>query len=405
MRVLIFEPKFVGHFLGFAAVTANAFAELGCRVTMALPSKARDTDQASIKLVDLPENVDIRFDIDVPKLYQKWTNAKFETAALSVALDDVPTDQLVLPSGDFVLSGLIKNGALRRRLRSLDGVDLVLHNCHQVYPKLGARQRCWCVLDRLAVSLARGIRLHTVDPFAMSSAAVSRMSIFGNPVHPLPHFRVVPANPPSQAEARAKLRLPAAGRMLGSVGDLGRRKGTELLIKSFVLSQPGPNCYLVLFGLLSGTAKQILEEHRPLVEQGKIICHDSFVSDSDFYNFFYAMDAIWAGFPHQVGIASTQLYAAEARRPIISSNYGAVGWLTTEYGLGRAFPGTVEAMTAAISWFQQSEQWRPDPQGLERLLSYHTTEEFNKHITYGVRQRLSVPTREGTSKSAEERAV
>ena len=405
MRVLLFEPKFVGHFLGFAAVTARAFAELGCHVTMLLPSKAQGTDQAKIKLVDLPENVDVRFSIDVPKLYQKWTNAKFETDALGIALDDVPTDHLVLPSGDFLLSGLMLKRNLRQRLRRLGGVDLVLHNCQQVYPDLGVKQRCRCLWDRLAVSLARGIRLHTVDPFATSPMAVSQMALFGNPVHPLPHFVDVPADPPSQEAARAALHLPTQGKMLGSIGDLGRRKGTELLIESFVRSQPPSGSHLVLYGLLSGPAKQVLAEHQKMIDQGQIVCHDRFVNDSDFYQFFRAMDAIWAGFPRQVGIASTQLCAAVAGRPVISSNYGGVGWLTNEYGLGRAFPGTITQMSDAISWFQQTDRWRPDPQGLERLLSYHTTENFNYHITAKVRQRLSAPTKNGSLELAEEGAA
>lgn len=388
MHVLVFEPKFVGHFLGFAAVTANAFAELGCHVTILLPAQARDTEQAKIKLADLPENVEVRFEIDVPKLYQKWVNAKFETEALSIALDNIAIDHLVLPSGDFILTGLLKNAALRRRLKSLPGVDLVMHNCQQVYPELGIRQRCKCILDRLTVSLAKGIRLLTVDPYATSPASVSHMALYGNPVQPLPHFREVPANPPSMSEARRRLGLPSTGKILGSVGDLGRRKGTELLINSFAGSNPGPNQYLALFGLLSGTAKQTLREHQSLVDSGQIIFRDSFVSNRDFEDFFYAMNALWAGFPHQVGIASTQLYAAEANRPVISSNYGAVGWLTEEFGLGRAFPGKLDAMTQAITWFFGSEDWHPDQAGRERLLNCHTTENFNRHLTAALRTRL-----------------
>lgn len=391
MRVLIFEPKYVGHFLGFAAVTAKAFAELGCQVTMLFPQDAQGTDQARIKLADLPKNVEVRFSIDVPKLYKRWINATFETKALALALDEETTDHLVLPSGDFILSGLLKNGKLRRRLRALGSVDLVLHNCQQVYPELGVKRRCMCFLDQLAVSLARGIRLHTVDVFATSPTAVSRMSLFGNPVHPLPHFLEITANPPNQLEARSALNLPATGKMLGSIGDLGRRKGTELLIESFARSEPQSNDYLVLFGLLSGTAKQELEKCRRLVDQGQIICRDRFVSDDVFHNFFYAMNAIWAGFPHQIGIASTQLFAALAARPVIASDYGAIGWLTNEYGLGRAFPGNVEAMTAAISWFQKTDEFRPDPKGLRKLLNYHTTENFNQHITRALRQKMSVP--------------
>ena len=396
MRVLIFEPKFVGHFLGFATITARAFAELGCRVTMVLPRLAEQTAQASIKLANLPENIEVRYSADVPKLYQRWANAKLETQALDLALDGVPTDHLVIPSGDFVLCGLLKNRQLRRRLQSLGGVDLVVHNCQQVYPQLGIRQTCWSLLDRLAVSLARGIRLHSVDPFATSSAASSHAALIGNPVHALPHFCEDPPNPPSQVEARAKLGLPSTGRMLGSAGDLGRRKGTELLLDSFVRSRPPQYGHLVLLGRLSGTAKQIIKENQPLVDQKQIICRDEFVPESDFANFFYAMDAIWAGFPRQIGIASTLLYAAAANRPVIASDYGCVGWMTEQFGLGKSQPATLAAMTDAISWYHETSDWRPDPQGVRRLLEYHTTENFNRHITQQLRRRMSISAGDST---------
>ena len=405
MRVLIFEPKYVGHFLGFAAVTAKAFSQLGCQVTLVFPRKAESTDQASIKLADLPDEVNICYTIDVPKLYMRWINAEFETEALSLVLDEISTDHLVLPSGDFVLSGLLKKGRLRRRLKALGGVDLVLHHCHQVYPDLGIRQRSKCFLDRIAVSLARGIRLMTVDPFATSSDSVSHMAIWGNPVQPLPHFRETILEPRGQDEARSSLGLPSDGKLLGSIGDLGRRKGTELLIKSFARSKPDPNNYLVLFGLLSETAKQELAEHQELVDRGQIISRDRFVSDDEFHQFFPAMDAIWTGFPHQIGIASTQLYAAEAARPVISSDYGAVGWLTNEYGLGRTFPGNVKSMASAIRWFQQQEDWRPNPDGLERLLDYHTTENFNEHMTRAVRQRMAMPMSDAPIGTVKEEAI
>ena len=387
MRVVIFEPKFVGHFLGFASVAAKAFADLGCDVKLLVPKLAQDTPQSRIKLGDVHENVEVVYDIDVPKIYQKWVNAKLETEALAAALDRYEVDHLVIPSGDFVLSGLIKNGRLRRRVKSLPGIDLVMHNCQQVYPELGIRQTIKCVLDRLAVSLAGRIRLLTVDPYATSNARRSCMAFLSNPVEPLPHFREVVTDRPSKHQARNLIGLPEQGRFFGSIGDLGRRKGTELLIDSYARSGPGENDALVLFGLLSGTAKETLQRHQKLVDEGRVIVRDAFVSESDFLNFFYAMDGIWAGFPHQVGIASTQLFAAEARCPVISSTYGAVGWLTDEYELGRTFQANLRNMSDALSWFHQAGEWAPNEEGVNRLLSYHTTENFCRCLTAALRKR------------------
>lgn len=389
MRVLVFEPKYVGHFLGFAAVTANAFAELGFPTTLLFSREAETTPQASIKLEHLHDQVEVHFVLDVPKLYDRWRNAPLETAALEKALNQFETEHLVIPSGDFLLSGLLTNGRLRRRLRRLGGVDLVLHNCHQVYPDMGIRHYFLSLLDRLALSVNRGICVHSVDPFACSDTLDGRTSLFGNPVRSLPHFRETKLKQMSQAQARQSLGLSARGRMLGSIGDLGRRKGTELLIESFARSEPPPDGFLVLFGLLSGTARQLLSEYHQLVERGSIIVRNEFVSDEEFACFFHAMDAVWAGFPRQIGIASTQLYAAEANKPVIASDYAAVGWLTEEYGLGRTFPADVASMTEAIRWFFSTPGWAPDSEGVRRLLEYHTTENFSRHITDQIRTRAA----------------
>ena len=81
MRVLIYEPKYVGHFLGFATWAANAFARLGYDVVFAVPERAVDTQQAKVKLAQVLPSVDLQYVIDVPRQFDKWKNARFEANA------------------------------------------------------------------------------------------------------------------------------------------------------------------------------------------------------------------------------------------------------------------------------------------------------------------------------------
>jgi hypothetical protein len=387
MKVLVFEPKFVGHFLGFAAHACNAVRAVGCDVVLSVPQRAADSTQAAVKLGSLEPRVEVDFGFDVPVRYDKWVNARFETAALADQLERHRPDHVVVPSGDFVLPGLLRESRLRRRLGDL-GTDLVLHNPRQVYPGIGKRDRLAGLWDQLAVSMSRRLTLHTVDPFATSKHTAWPLGLWGNPVRPLPHFHDRWPQRPSRTDARRALGLPATGRMLGSIGDLGRRKGTELLIKSFVRADPGPDVALVLFGILSRTAKALLEDLAPWRNSGRIVVRDEFVPECDFRNFLFAVDAIWAGFPWQIGIASTLLHAADAQLPAIASDYGCVGWMTRQYGLGRTYPAEEQAMTDAIRWFEEHTDWRPDPQGTQRLLDYHNTENFERHLTARLRERL-----------------
>ena len=384
MRVLVYEPKYVGHFLGFATWTANAFAKLGHEVIFAVPVNAEGTQQAEVKLASIHPDIDLQFAIDVPLLFEEWKNARFESAALLKDLQRLNPDHVVVPSADFLISSLVINGPLRRALGRLGGVDFILHNCPQAYPTLGPRDAFWRMVDRLAVDLARKIRIHTVDPYATQSESHS-MSLFGSGVLPLPHpFESV--IPRDKAVVRERLGLPSDARVIGSLGDLGVRKGTDLLLRSFYAIED-TSLMLALFGVLSQEIRDIVNERQDLVDSGRIHVCDEFVSDETFGDALFAVDGLWTGYPRQIGISSLLLFAAETQQPVLSSSFGCVGWMTREYGMGRTFEPKVDAAAEAMRWFAEDLEFKPDAAGAKRLLDYHTLENFEEHITAGIRAR------------------
>ena len=119
MRVLVFEPKFVGHFIGFALAACRAFVEVGCEVTLALSRDARGSEAASVKLRDVPKGVQIDYTLEVPKVYRKWTNARLESSALEQSLATRGPDWIVAPRADFLAPGLLLNRRLRQRVARL----------------------------------------------------------------------------------------------------------------------------------------------------------------------------------------------------------------------------------------------------------------------------------------------
>lgn len=386
MRVLVYEPKFVGHFLGFGAAAARAFAEAGAEVVLALSKQGRETPQAAIKLGGLPDRVRVDYACDVPKLYKKWVNARVETAALQRLLEEQPTDWLVVPSADFLVSGLLLRPGLRRRLGRLAGCDLVLHNCRQAYPDVGRREWPSVWLDRLAASLCPSGSLHTVDEYAVSESAAGPIAYGRQEAAFLPHFYEAQLGGVDRSAARARLGLAEEGRWVGSVGDLGRRKGTELLIESFARIDPAEGMRLALFGALSETAKETLQRHASLVESGRIVVRDQYVEESVFNDFFLAMDVVWAGYPRQVGMASTMLYAADARRPVVAVDYGGVAWTVRRYGLGVVGRRDPEALARAI---REAADRPPPAEGADAFLARNSTAGFNRALTARFRDRLA----------------
>lgn len=385
MRVLVFEPKFVGHFLGFAAAAARAFASAGHAVDLVLSSHAEGSTPAEIKLVDLPDSVRVEFTSDTPKLYQKRINGRLESEALATAIDRYQPDWLVVPSADFLIAGLFYRPWLRKRLRGLKGADFVLHNCRQAYPEPAARELVTHWIDRAMISAVGWARLHTVDEYAVSSEAPGSIGLWGAPPRWLPHFYDRGLDRVDPSEARQRLGLAEDCRWIGSVGDLGRRKGTVLLIDSFAATQPTEATRLALFGKLCEASRAALKRHADLVDRGIIHLNDRFVSEQEFLDFFPAVDVVWAGYPWQIGIASTLLFAADARRPVVGIDYGSVGWTVRQYGLGTVCSRDPQAITGAIRSALGPDAAEPHPEGVERLLTSNCTARFNEALTEGVR--------------------
>gem|GEM_PF-6582026 len=385
MHVVVFEPKFVGHFLGFAKSVAAAYLRFGHEVTLCLSKQAEHTLQAQAKLHDLHDEIAVRFVLDVPKNYDKWSCAKSESRALRelLTMSSLDFDHLSIPSADFLLAGLLLRRGLYRNLFTRCSVDAILHNCHHVYPQHGLKQRLSAIISQLTIEACPRLNLFAVDPYAVSKA--TRRLAWTRTVMPLPHHYHRCLDAKSQADARLSLRLPPSGWLVGSAGDLGTRKGTELLIDGFASASLGPNSHLVLLGKQHEVVRKKLNEYGTLVESGRILCCDRFVSDEEFGLFFPAVDLVWAGYPRHIGIASVLLFAADAGRPVLASNYGCVGWMVDRYGLGRCEEPTVSAVASALRWFAEHPDEEPKPAGVQELLAYHNTEQFEETLTQFVR--------------------
>jgi glycosyltransferase involved in cell wall biosynthesis len=343
-----------------------------------VPTKAEQTDQAKVKLAKVDPEIDLQFAMDLPVLYKRWQNARFEGEALVEQLDRFDPELLVLPSADFVLNSLLINRPLRRLLAKLHNADFVVHNFHQAYPTVGPGDAYRRFLDRLSVERSRSVRLHAVDPYATTPRA-RRLSFLPRKILPLPHpyERMVPH---AREEARAMLGLPQADRLIGAIGDLGVRKGIDLLVDSFAQLRRD-DLKLVLLGVLTKPIRDQLATHPELIDRGQIILRDEFMSDEVFHASFYALDAIWAGYPRQLGIASMLLFAADALCPVIASNFGCVSWMTEEYGLGMTFTVDQAGAIEALNRFADACELRVDPDGAARLLGYHTLANFEAEIT------------------------
>ena len=134
--------------------------------------------------------------------------------------------------------------------------------------------------------------VHYIDPVAfdwvlskVGGKAGRKARFIADPVEPL--------SLPTRSKARAMLRLPEHKKLIMSIGLQDHRKGVDYLIRACARWQPAEPASIVLAGKLSAQIRQLVtNEYRHLVDEGRLIVLDRYLSKEDFYACFAAGDLI-----------------------------------------------------------------------------------------------------------------
>jgi glycosyltransferase involved in cell wall biosynthesis len=126
------------------------------------------------------------------------------------------------------------------------------------------------------------------------------------------------ADIPSQSAARARLNLPATGRIVGYLGRLHSHKALDYLVKAFHhVAKSIPDCHLVLAGPDDGF-RQVLEELiRSLDLDGRVI-FTGFVDASARLDLLAACD-LFALVSHSENFGNAGVEALAAGKPVLAS--------------------------------------------------------------------------------------
>jgi hypothetical protein len=104
---------------------------------------------------------------------------------------------------------------------------------------------------------------------------------------------IEPLSPLPTREARAMLRLPEHKKLIMSIGMQDHRKGVDYLIGACALWQPHEPASIVLAGMLSAQIKELVTyQYRHLVDDGRLIVLDRYLSGEDLNACFVAGDLI-----------------------------------------------------------------------------------------------------------------
>ena len=176
--------------------------------------------------------------------------------------------------------------------------------------------------------------VHYIDPVTfdwvlrcIGGNARRRARFIADPIDPLPL--------PTRSRARAMLGLPGHRKLIMSIGMQDHRKGVDYLIRACARWQPIEPASIVLAGMLSAQIRELVTKYYHVVNNGRLIVIDRYLSNEEMNACFAAGDLIATPYrphPHPSAIV---VYAASAGRMVLAANNGWFAYMVPKFSLGR----------------------------------------------------------------------
>jgi glycosyltransferase involved in cell wall biosynthesis len=181
--------------------------------------------------------------------------------------------------------------------------------------------------------------------------------------------------------------VPEGRTLLLFFGDISERKGLRNLLAAVGQlneAEAARTCLAIVGNATQGLESRIqasvaiLEEESPVA----VVRHAGYIDDRAMQAWFDAADVVLAPYPNRYAMSGVQLHAAAHQRPIISPNYGPMGALTRENGLGLGCdPTDINELANAIRASLEPATvpgW--DVQRASQFARTHSHENFAKEI-------------------------
>lgn len=365
-----------------------ALRELSDQVTLAIPAKSVDTDEYRSQLAPFEGRVEIDPWLPTHQCRATW----HKPTEVREAIRRSRADYLYVPHADGYAQviGLHRSLCLPTLPRGIEAEGLLMRGAF-AYPQSGVRASIQAELSMRLSMRGPWDRLHLLDPLVYN-AVKARGGALADHISLLPDPVPLKLNV-SRKEARQRLRLPEDGRYVVSAGALGSRKGTDLLIRAFKQAKRADNDRLLLAGRLTPDMRNLVDhECKELVANDQVIAMDRFISDEEFALAITAADVICTPYRHHIGSASIAIRAASAERFVLASDYGWLGHIVPQFGLGRVCD--VESIDVLSSELTSALDDAPSHRwsgSARRFVAFHSEANFAAVWTARLRERLGMP--------------
>jgi glycosyltransferase involved in cell wall biosynthesis len=218
--------------------------------------------------------------------------------------------------------------------------------------------------------------VHYIDPVAfewvlsnVGGKAARRARLIPDPVEALSF---------PQSKARAMLGLPEHKKLIMSIGIQDHRKGVDYLIGACARWQPAEPTSIVLAGPLSAQIRYLVShEYRHLVDDGRLIVLDRFLSNDEINASCAAGDLIAAPYRPHPHPSSIVLHAVAAGKMVLAANNGWFSYMVPKFSLGRLCnPQNPELLAETLDQALQEAKAHKVSAAAKRLVDFHRSENF-----------------------------
>lgn len=388
MRVLVFETGSGGHALNYQRLLLPAIAQLSDELIVVLRKDALEGEEAQVQLRSMPDGIQWDPALEKPNDSVLKRELAFRRSFCEAVAKHQP-DHIYFPTADAIsqLCGIAAMFGHRDILRGMEA-EVALHRCGFAYPTTSLVKRAMRRLGYWAHTHAPWTRVFCVDVLAYEwvqkrgGAFAKRNFLLPDPIESVADM--------NRTEARHRLHIDSEGPLFGLVGVIDSRKGADVLLAAFKRAILPANAKLLLAGKHKARILELLRnEYRDLVQAGRILSIDRYLSIDELQYALGAMDLVCTPYMHQIALASITLRAVAANRPVLAASDGWCGRMVPAFGMGwTANPRDIDQFAAAMrSGLEAAESWCRN-EACNSLLRFHTPENFVATYTARLHERI-----------------
>ncbi|MEM6798482.1 MAG: hypothetical protein AAF589_03120 [Planctomycetota bacterium] len=400
MRVLIFEPQFMGHNLVHAARLVRGVRELGCVPVLATSSQAvRSAEfakhiEAHLTGCEVVELDGFKTDPHGRRLQTNGVAGSIHVyRSLKWSIDRSKPGHLYVPYGNFLARMAAAPFGLSSALRRCGAeAETLMVGGRYLYAKTGLlhRVRQRALLNAIAAGPWASV-------FHLDDAAYEQFQRHGGRMARIGKLLPEPVGdhaPTDRLAARRSFGIPTEGRLVAVIGLIERRKGLDLLTDAFrrAESRLEATDRLALIGPHHPEVKELLTtDYADLVARGRVVGADHRLSEAEMVRAACAADVVATVYPNHLYASGSLVVAAQARRPVLGSDAGWIGRTIERFQLGHTCDPAQPLSVAGglIDSFDAASAYQPSPAAM-RFVDFVSDRNYLALWTSRLRERLGV---------------